>query len=63
MRREGSQVLVATHSPLLVTLPGASLLELDEAGFRTVEGSENLRVGSNNGAHSSRNPTATSDTC
>lgn len=44
MRREGSQVLVSTHSPLLVTLPGATLIELDEAGFRTVDGFENLEL-------------------
>jgi predicted ATPase len=44
MRREGSQILVATHSPLLVCLPGATLLELDEAGVRVVEGFENLNL-------------------
>ena len=44
MRKEGSQVLVATHSPLLVTLPGANLIELDEAGFRSVSGFENLAL-------------------
>lgn len=44
MRREGSQVLVATHSPLLVTLPGATLIELDDAGFRIVEGFGNLTL-------------------
>jgi predicted ATPase len=44
MRREGSQVLVATHSPLLVTLPAATLIELDETGFRTVTGFENLNL-------------------
>jgi len=32
MCREGSQVIVATHSPLLVSLPGATLLQLDDAG-------------------------------
>ncbi|MBX3206684.1 MAG: AAA family ATPase [Labilithrix sp.] len=37
MRREGSQVIVATHSPLLVSLPGATLLELGEHGIRKVE--------------------------
>lgn len=36
MRREGSQIVVATHSPLLVSLPGATLLELDEGGIRKV---------------------------
>jgi predicted ATPase len=34
MRAEGSQVIVATHSPLLVALPGATLLELGEWGIR-----------------------------
>ena len=36
MRAEGSQVIVATHSPLLVALPGAALLELGEWGIRPV---------------------------
>jgi predicted ATPase len=44
MRREGSQVLVATHSPLLVTLPGATLFELDEAGFHAVDRFEDLAL-------------------
>ena len=35
MRAQGSQVLVATHSPLLASLPGATLLELGEWGART----------------------------
>ena len=34
MRAEGSQVIVATHSPLLVALPGAALLELGDWGIR-----------------------------
>ncbi len=34
MRREGSQVVVATHSPLLTALPGATILELDGRGIR-----------------------------
>jgi predicted ATPase len=34
MRAEGSQVIVATHSPLLAALPGAALLELGEWGIR-----------------------------
>jgi predicted ATPase len=38
LRREGSQVLVATHSPLLVALPGASILELGDWGIRRVAG-------------------------
>lgn len=42
MRKEGSQVIVATHSPLLVTLPGATLLELGDWGFRRADGYEDL---------------------
>ncbi len=42
MRREGSQILVATHSPLLVTLPGATLLELNDSGIHRVECFERL---------------------
>lgn len=34
LRAEGSQVVVATHSPLLTALPGATLLELGEWGIR-----------------------------
>jgi predicted ATPase len=34
MRREGSQVVCATHSPLLVSLPGATLFEVGEWGLR-----------------------------
>lgn len=34
---EGSQVLLATHSPVLAALPGARIVELDGDGFRTVE--------------------------
>lgn len=30
MRREGSQVVVATHSPLLASLPDSTLLELGD---------------------------------
>jgi predicted ATPase len=44
MRREGSQVLVATHSPLLVSLPGAALLQLDELGIRRIERYEDLAL-------------------
>lgn len=36
MRREGSQVIVATHSPLLAALPSATLLEVGVAGLRPV---------------------------
>jgi predicted ATPase len=34
MQREGSQVILATHSPLLAALPGATLLETGEWGIR-----------------------------
>jgi predicted ATPase len=36
MAYEGSQVVVATHSPLLASLPGAALLEVGEHGLREV---------------------------
>lgn len=36
MRREGSQVIVATHSPILVTLPRATLLQLSDEGITRV---------------------------
>jgi predicted ATPase len=44
MRREGSQVIVATHSPLLVALPGATLLQLGDDGIRKVESYEDLAL-------------------
>ncbi|GAA0540834.1 AAA family ATPase [Paractinoplanes ferrugineus] len=34
LRRAGAQVVVATHSPLLTALPGATILELSESGIR-----------------------------
>lgn len=37
MRAAGSQILLATHSPLLASLPGARLLELSEGGLREVD--------------------------
>ncbi|CAN5305326.1 AAA family ATPase [soil metagenome] len=36
MAEEGSQVIVATHSPLLVALPGATIWEVGEWGRREV---------------------------
>jgi predicted ATPase len=36
LRSEGSQVLCATHSPLLASLPGATLLEVGDHGLREV---------------------------
>jgi predicted ATPase len=37
MREEGSQVIVATHSPLLMSLPDAHLLEVGDWGLRRLE--------------------------
>ncbi len=34
LRADGAQVVVATHSPLLTALPGATILELGEEGIR-----------------------------
>ena len=34
MRAEGSQVVIATHSPLLMSLPGATILEVGDWGIR-----------------------------
>jgi predicted ATPase len=36
LRQEGSQVIMATHSPLLAALPGATTLELGDWGIRPV---------------------------
>jgi predicted ATPase len=42
MRSEGSQVVVATHSPLIASLPGATLIEVGDRGFRRVERYDDL---------------------
>ncbi|MEV4641566.1 AAA family ATPase [Actinoplanes sp. NPDC049548] len=34
LRSDGAQVVVATHSPLLTALPGATILELSASGIR-----------------------------
>lgn len=34
MRAEGSQVILATHSPLIAALPGATVIELGDWGWR-----------------------------
>jgi predicted ATPase len=34
LRKEGAQVLCATHSPLIASLPGATILEVGEHGLR-----------------------------
>lgn len=44
MRREGSQVIVATHSPLLMSLPGATLLEVGSWGIRRVESYDKVEL-------------------
>ena len=44
MRREGSQVIVATHSPLLMSLPGATLLEVGDWGIRRVESYDEIEL-------------------
>jgi len=40
LRAEGSQAIVATHSPLVSALPGATTYELGEWGMRRVEWDE-----------------------
>ena len=37
LRADGAQVVVATHSPVLTALPGATILELGEHGIRRTE--------------------------
>ena len=37
LRREGAQVVCATHSPLLASLPGATVLEVGDQGIRRAE--------------------------
>jgi predicted ATPase len=44
MRREGSQVIVATHSPLLASLPEATLLEVGDCGIRRVESYDEIEL-------------------
>jgi predicted ATPase len=44
MRGEGSQVIVSTHSPILVTLPGATIFELGPWGMRKVDSFEDLEL-------------------
>jgi predicted ATPase len=35
--RQKSQFIIATHSPILLSYPGAEILHLDEKGIRKVE--------------------------
>jgi predicted ATPase len=44
MREEGSQVVIATHSPLLAALPGATLVELGDWGMREVAAYDELDI-------------------
>jgi predicted ATPase len=44
MRREGSQVIISTHSPILASMPRATLLELGDHGIRVVENREDLEL-------------------
>lgn len=41
---QGCQFVVATHSPILLALPGAEILQLDDDGARTVQYDEALPV-------------------
>jgi predicted ATPase len=40
LRQEGSQVVMATHSPILASLPGATLIELGDWGLRSAQWEE-----------------------
>jgi predicted ATPase len=44
LRKEGSQVVVATHSPLLISLPEATLLEVGDWGIRRVESYDEIEL-------------------
>jgi predicted ATPase len=44
MRRERSQVLISTHSPIIASLPGATLMELDDRGMHLVDSAEELSL-------------------
>ena len=58
---EGSQVLCATHSPILTALPDARILELDEDGIHAVEWDEARSCAT--GVAISTLPSATCATC
>jgi predicted ATPase len=45
LRADGGQVVVATHSPLLTALPGATILELGPHGIRKADWSDLAIVG------------------
>ena len=44
MRREGSQIVIATHSPIIASLPGATLMEIGAHGIRQVSGFDELAL-------------------
>lgn len=44
MRQEGSQVIVSTHSPIIASIPGATILELGDHGIRVVQKAEDLAL-------------------
>ena len=35
--KEGSQFIIATHSPILMSFPGASVLEFSQSGIKSVD--------------------------
>ena len=41
---EGSQAVVATHSPIVASLPGACILELGDWGIRPVDRWADLEI-------------------
>lgn len=45
LAQEGSQVIVATHSPIVAAVPGASILELGDWGIRAAPWEELHLVG------------------
>ena len=45
LAQAGSQVIVATHSPILAAVPGASILELGDWGIRAARWEELHLVG------------------
>ncbi len=61
LARDGSQVLCATHSPLLTALPGATILELGEYGIGAAPGTSSRSSGT--GGSFSTGPSATCATC
>lgn len=46
MAREGSQYIIVTHSPILLAIPGADIIQFDGRGMRYLdyEGTESYRI-------------------